>query len=105
VILSTHVIEDISYSCNDLAIIHNGGVLYRGAPAQLIQRAQGQVWSIMTQGEYPDSSLAVVSTLQMSNGIQYRVLGQPASHYSALEVQPSLEDGYMVIMHDAMGAL
>jgi ABC-2 type transport system ATP-binding protein len=101
VILSTHVIEDISASCNDLAIINQGGVLFRGAPADLIQQARGSVWSILTQGEYPDSGLAVVSTLQLQNGIQYRVLGTPEPHYNATPLEPGLEDGYIHIMRQS----
>jgi ABC-type multidrug transport system ATPase subunit len=100
VILSTHVIEDISHSCNDLAIIHQGGVLFRGSPADLIQQARGKVWSILTQGDYPDSNLAVVSTLQLQNGIQYRVLGNPAPHYQATPLEPGLEDGYILMMRE-----
>src|SRR6185369_12999143 len=67
VILSTHIIEDISHSCNDLAIIHEGGVRFRGSPSDLIQQARGHVWTILTQGERPNHGLSVVSTLQLHN--------------------------------------
>jgi ABC-2 type transport system ATP-binding protein len=102
VILSTHVIEDIGHSCNDLAIINRGEVLFRGAPTDLIEQAQGQVWSIRTQGEHPDNSLQVVSTIQFQDGVQYRVLGKPAPHYHAVALEPGLEDGYMLKMHEAL---
>ena len=98
VILSTHIIEDISQSCNDLAVMNNGAVLYRGSPIDLITEARGQVWTIMTQGERPNNGLSVVSTLQMHNGVQYRVLGTPDSAYKATPVEPSLEDGYIWLM-------
>ncbi len=42
VILSTHIIEDIGQSCDDLAIIQKGGVLFRGSPQTLIAQAQKQ---------------------------------------------------------------
>lgn len=98
VILSTHVIEDIGYSCNDLAIINKGAVLFRGAPAELIRRAQDKVWSLTTQGDYPANNLIVVSTLQLHDGIQYRVIGDPSLADEATAVQPALEDGYMLMM-------
>ena len=101
VILSTHVIEDIGHSCNDLAIINKGDVLFQGAPSRLIERARGHVWSIKTQGEYPDDSLRVVSTLQLQDSVQYRVLGEPSSHYQAQSLEPGLEDGYMLMMQDS----
>lgn len=98
VILSTHVIEDISHSCNDLAIIQKGEVLYRGAPADLITRARGKVWTVRTTGAPPQGAIVVVSTLQLADGTQFRVLGDLDSHENATPAEPSLEDGYMLIM-------
>ena len=98
VILSTHVIEDIGHSCNDLAIIDKGLVRFRGTPAQLVEAARGKVWSLHTRGELPD--LPVVSTLQLADGIQYRVLGTPAPQDNATPLEPGLEDGYMLMMRD-----
>jgi hypothetical protein len=56
------------------------------------------VWHITTAGERPNSGLTVVSTLQLQEGVQYRVLGDPLSEYHAQHVEPSLEDGYMWLM-------
>ena len=98
VILSTHVIEDISHSCNDLAIIRNGLVLFRGTPSELIARARGKVWSILTPGDRPNGEVSVVSTLQLERGVQYRVLGEPTAGYNASPLEPSLEDGYILAM-------
>ena len=100
VILSTHVIEDIGHSSNDLAIINKGQVLFQGAPSKLIEGARGKVWSIRTRGDYPDESLQVVSTIQLHDTVQYRVLGQPSQEYNAQELEPSLEDGYMLMMQE-----
>ena len=103
VILSTHIVEDISQSCNDLAVINLGQVLFRGSPRDLIAKTRGQVWSIVTAGERPDGGLSVVSTLQLQDGVQYRVLGTPGAHLSgdAKPVEPSLEDGYIWLMQQS----
>jgi ABC-2 type transport system ATP-binding protein len=101
VILSTHIVEDISHSCNDLAVISKGKVLFRGAPSDLITQARGHVWTITTPGERPNNGLSVVSTLQMQEGIQYRVLGDPDPKYKATAIEPSLEDGYIWLMKSA----
>jgi ABC-type multidrug transport system ATPase subunit len=98
VILSTHIVEDISQSCNDLAVIGAGRVRFRGSPRELIAQARGHVWTIVTQGERPNSGLSVVSSLQLQDGVQYRVLGESASSYTATPIEPSLEDGYMWLM-------
>jgi len=97
VILSTHIVEDISQSCNDLAVIAHGKVLFRGTPRDLIARARGHVWTINSAGERPNNGLTIVSTLQLQDAVQYRVLGEPAGQ-AAMPVEPSLEDGYMWLM-------
>ncbi len=101
VILSTHIVEDISQSCNDLAVINHGQVLFRGSPRDLIAKTRGQVWNIVTAGERPNGGLSVVSTLQLQDGVQYRVLGMPSAGYEAKPVEPSLEDGYIWLMQQS----
>jgi ABC-2 type transport system ATP-binding protein len=98
VILSTHIVEDVSQSCNDMAVINLGQILFRGSPASLIGQARGRVWNLTTAGERPDSGLTVVSTMQTQDGIQYRVLGKPGKQYKASPAEPSLEDGYIWLM-------
>jgi ABC-2 type transport system ATP-binding protein len=98
VILSTHIVEDISQSCRDLAVLSGGRVLFRGSPLQLIEQAQGHTWSIKTNGERPNHGLTVVSTMQLHDGAQYRVIGTPDEVYAAVSIEPSLEDGYMWLM-------
>ncbi len=105
VILSTHIVEDIGQSCNDLAVIQKGQVLYRGSPRSLIQSAQQHVWHIkVSNGERPGPGLTIVSTLQLQDGVQYRVLGAPDAVPAAAEPAPaSLEDGYMWLMNNPPG--
>ena len=80
-------------------MINKGKVLFRGAPNELIARARGHVWTITTPNERPNGGLSVVSTLQMQDGVQYRVLGDPSPTYKATPIEPSLEDGYIWLMH------
>ena len=101
VILSTHIVEDVSQSCTDLAVLCQGKVLYRGAPRELIARARGRVWRIVTEGKKPDAGLAVVSTRQLDTGVEYRVLGEPTAQVNAVPMEPSLEDGYIWLMRQA----
>lgn len=104
VILSTHIIEDISQSCNDLAMLNKGCVMFRGAPRELIAAARGHVWLILnkdgrgTSSERPNDGLSVVSTLQLADGVQYRVIGHPSAALNAQPTEPTLEDGYIFAM-------
>jgi ABC-2 type transport system ATP-binding protein len=81
-----------------------GRVLFRGAPRDLIGAARGHAWTITTDGERPNGGLALVSTLQLEEGVQYRVLGAPDAGYHARPAEPSLEDGYIWLMHQARAA-
>ncbi len=60
VILSTHIVDDVSELCNDMAIIANGQVVQKGHPEALVTQLQHQVWTkkvkkeevAQYQGEY-----------------------------------------------------
>jgi len=98
VILSTHIIEDVSQSCNDLAVMDQGAIRFHDSPRKLIEMAQGKVWIITTSAGRPDAGLTVVATLQQRDCVQYRVIGQPDSYPDASQVEPTLEDGYIWLM-------
>lgn len=45
VILSTHIVEDVSELCNDMAIIAGGKVVQRGNPEDMLNTFRGRIWS------------------------------------------------------------
>nr|WP_315486877.1 ABC transporter ATP-binding protein [uncultured Undibacterium sp.] len=47
VILSTHIVEDVSQLCPNMAILIEGEVRLQGKPAHLIQEIDGTIWSKM----------------------------------------------------------
>jgi len=99
VILSTHIVEDISQSCSQLAVIDLGRVVYTGSPRALVEAARGQVWDLILNGGPLDPHLQVVSTMQVASGTRYRVIGSPSAGSSAAPLEPTLEDGYLVLMN------
>jgi ABC-2 type transport system ATP-binding protein len=44
VILSTHIVEDVTDLCTKMAIIHEGRVLYEGKPDEAVAELKGRVW-------------------------------------------------------------
>jgi ABC-type multidrug transport system ATPase subunit len=100
IILSTHIVEDIAQTCQDLAVLSSGQVIFRGSPAGLMQEADGHVWSLTSNSmERPDHGLTVVSMLHLPDGIQYRLVGSSVEEYPTAEaVKPGLEDGYVWLM-------
>ena len=100
VILSTHIVEDIGQTCQDMAVLSHGEVIFRGRPAELIKSAEGYVWTLTTSGtEKPNHDLTVVSTIHLPEGVQYRLVGSNVENYpDAVLTQPGLEDGYVWLM-------
>ena len=41
---STHVVEDLAATCNQLAIMHKGSFLYAGSMKDLAEEARGKIW-------------------------------------------------------------
>ena len=103
VILSTHIVEDIGQTCNDMAVLGKGRILFRGSPAQLIREAQGAVWTVIrTTPLAPTNGLTVVSMMHLAEGIQYRLVGEKGDAFpEAVPAQPGLEDGYVRLMQRA----
>ncbi len=44
VILSTHIVEDVSDLCPRMAVLANGRIQLEGAPLELIQATKGRIW-------------------------------------------------------------
>ncbi|MBT3208282.1 MAG: ABC transporter ATP-binding protein [Bacteroidetes bacterium] len=57
VILSTHIVDDISDLCNNMGIINNGKLVVHGKPDLLINEINGKIWTKrIEKAEYSDVS-------------------------------------------------
>ena len=61
VIFSTHIIEDIASSCNQVAVIIRGRVKYHGTPMNMVDLAEKLVW----QYDVPASEFDKMPNKQM----------------------------------------
>ena len=102
-IFSTHIIEDISSSCNNLAVIIRGRVKYHGTPADMVYLAEKLVWQYeVPAAEFdrmPNKEM-VVHHMRVGENIRVRVLshGKPAE--DAVLSKPLLEDAYLCLIKD-----
>lgn len=98
VILSTHIVEDVSTLCSNFAIICLGEVLYAGDPETAVKELDGMIYSkAINQSEidYYKDVYHVISTQLKSGKLHIRILqqeGQPLDGF-ALSA-PTLEDVY-----------
>ncbi|HEY6286735.1 MAG TPA: ABC transporter ATP-binding protein [Ktedonobacteraceae bacterium] len=100
ILLSTHIVEDIAQTCQKLAIMNEGHIIFQGTVADLLSKALGKVWIVTTQGIKPEGNVTVMSTLNMGSSVQYRVVGELAASAGAILAEPNLEDSYVWQMHE-----
>jgi ABC-type multidrug transport system ATPase subunit len=103
VILSTHIVSDVSDLCRRMAIIHQGEVLATGEPSEVIANLRGRIWKRFVD----KSDLARVQAEHQV--ISTRLFqGRPLIHVHANErpagfdpVEPDLEDVYFTTIKRA----
>ena len=76
ILLSTHIVEDIAQTCQKLAIMKGGHIIFQGTVADLLSKALGKVWIVTTQGLKPEGNITIMSTLNMGSSVQHRVVGE-----------------------------
>lgn len=106
VLLSTHVVEDISQTCERLAVLDKGTLVFDGQTRQLIEAAAGHAWQFLAASDYvPPQNLSVISALPQREGTLYHVVGpQPQGPVQAVQpFSPTLEDGYVWLRHQISG--
>ncbi|MDR3713594.1 MAG: ABC transporter ATP-binding protein [Puia sp.] len=97
VILSTHIVEDVSTLCSNFAIICLGEVLYTGTPDEAIAGMEGRIYSksipFSSVGEYRES-YNLVSTQLKSGNLYIRILHEYDPGNGFVASPPNLEDVY-----------
>lgn len=97
VILSTHIVDDISNLCNNMAIICLGEVVAKGNPADLTEGVKGRVWKKTipkSELENYQNEMQVISTHLKAGQTIIHVLSdnQPDTSFEASTAD--LEDVY-----------
>jgi ABC-2 type transport system ATP-binding protein len=103
ILLSTHIVEDIAQTCENIALMKKGQVIFQGTILEMLEQTRDHVWLLTTQGARPGGNCTIVSTLHLGKTVQYRIVGTPDNNAQTLQLQPtepSLEDGYVWFMHN-----
>ena len=101
VIFSTHIIEDISSSCSQVAVINKGSLKYFGDPVDMVGMAAGKVWQFdidKTEFEQALDKSRIVNHIQKDDRIRVRYLSVISPHDEAVQVEPNLEDAYLCLL-------
>src|SRR5579872_7218626 len=105
VILSTHIVSDVSDLCGRMAIIHQGRVLVTGEPLALVNQLQGKVWKKSIDAAELESHKAqyrVILVRLFAGRTLIHVLSDHALGAGFETVAPDLEDLYFATIHGFM---
>ena len=103
IILSTHIVGDISSTCEKLAVLDSGQIRFQGSPSELLSEAKGHVWEFSIPEQELDSAKSqyqIMRTVASGGALEIRTIGDRPQRDGVNEVPPTLEDAYMLLMGD-----
>jgi ABC-type multidrug transport system ATPase subunit len=98
VILSTHIVDDVSDLCPVMAIISGGRIVRQGAPAALIAALTGRIWTkTLCRGELAtvESAHEVISRRLYAGQTVVHVLADQDPGEGFVPAAGGLEDVYL----------
>jgi ABC-type multidrug transport system ATPase subunit len=101
VIFSTHIIEDISSSCNRVAVLDRGEMVYLGVPEAMARTAEGHVWQVevsLAEFDKLSEEYKIVHHMRDGKKIRVRLLAEKPPMPDAIPVKPLLEDSYLWLL-------
>ncbi len=104
VIFSTHIIEDVASSCNQVAVVRNGEVVYLGEPVQMAHLAQGKVWMAemdIASFEAFKDKFVIIHHMRDGEIIRVRCMADECPAEGARTVKANLEDAYLCLLHES----
>ncbi len=104
VILSTHIVEDVSDLCRQMAIISEGEVLLTGRPTEAIEGLRGSIWRTVVDrerlAEY-EERFRVISTRLWAGRTVIHVIAEERPTAEFEPASTDLEDVYFSTLQGA----
>ena len=110
VILSTHIVSDVSYVADTILMMKQGRFLLQEPMVTVTDGIRGKVWEILVDeqeaAEY-NRRFSVVNLHHEKNGVRLRIVHETAPAANAHTAEPSLEDLFLYYFgeetHDESG--
>ena len=102
VILSTHIVNDVSATCENLAIIKEGRLLKQNTPEKAIKEIEGKIWEkIVEKSKEADlrETHSVLSSHFSMGKARLRFYADKSPGADFKSVPPTLEDYYFAVTH------
>ena len=107
IILSTHIVSDISSTCRNMALLNEGNLVFSGPPENLITTAKDHVWQIEAIDSELDSikeKFPVISTIPSKTGWDVQVVTENIDGFKGQKIEPNLEHAYVYFMENQINA-
>ena len=98
IILSTHIVGDISSTCSRVALLNSGDIAFHDTPEELVNTAKGKVWTMEASQSELDQlkeNFAVISSVPSKGGYEIRVVADDLKGRESAPADPNLEDAYV----------
>jgi ABC-2 type transport system ATP-binding protein len=108
IILSTHIVGDISSTCQGMALLNRGEMVFSGSPDELVKQVRGHVFNLsLTQEEYDSikDSYHIISSIPSEKGWDAQVVADDVSGFDSQELEPNLEHAYVYFMEHKINAV
>jgi ABC-type multidrug transport system ATPase subunit len=105
VILSTHIVSDVSNLCSQMAIIRQGKILASCTPRHAVDQLEESVWEAIVPREKLStlkSEMSVISAQLFGGGVRVRVIlkrQRPGEEFK--QATPVLEDYYFDLVNQS----
>ena len=106
VLLSTHIVEDVSELCTRMAIIDRGEILLEAEPVRAIDDLRGRIWRrVISKADLAEleRQQAVISTKLLAGRTIVRVYSDATPGPGFELAEPDLEDVYFSTMAGRIG--
>lgn len=103
IILSTHIVDDVSELCPDMAVLAGGKILLQGNPEEVTTQLDGRIWRKTVVGEELETlerELPVISKRLFAGRTVIHVFADSAPD-GFESTQATLEDVYFSTLHSA----
>lgn len=101
IILSTHIVGDISSTCKKLALLNRGELKFEGSPDDMIELAKGKVWeAFVTDPELQEikEKYPVISTIPYNSGWEIQIVAENPEGINGRSIIPNIEHAYVYFM-------
>ena len=103
VILSTHIVGDVEATCEDIAVLNRGRVLFQGTVTELLEEASGRIYSAQVSRMELESirnNYTVTSMMMQGNHAYVRLISDEKPFADAQICDANVEDAYMYLMQE-----